>query len=232
MPPSLLTISDFDARCCALLRLSTCGFAPVSLGHALLEPFYQGVSKQCFGRYISSTHVLCVFVFVLGFFLGWGVKKKVAPVAPDWYYLWKAVWPRMSQTWSGHEGERSLCLALYLSFSRSLCLCLLPTSAVSQSPSYWPTSQAGCTAAFPTHTHTHTNSHGATTGKGLLCFPLQVLSPTSLGVDLVIIINNRSSSRDKPWAFQNSRFCLWDGVARTDKLGVYLRGFYFGQCAM
>lgn len=125
----------------------------------------------------------------------------------------------------GRQSEISFSLSLYLSFSLSLCLCLLPTSAVSQSPTGRPTSQAGCAAPFCSHT----NSSRTTTGKGLLCFHLQVLSPTSLGVDLVIIINNRSSSRDKPWAFQNSRFCLWDGVARTDKLGVYLKGFYFGQ---
>lgn len=117
------------------------------------------------------------------------------------------------------EKERDLFLSL------SLCLCLLPTSAVSQSPTGQPSSRAGRAALF----HSHMSSSSTTTGKGLLCFHLQVLSPTSLGVDLVIIVNSCSSSRDKPSAFQNSWFCLWDGVARTDKLGVYLKVFYFGQ---
>lgn len=125
------------------------------------------------------------------------------------------------------ERDLFLSLSLYLSFSLSLslCLCLLPTSAVSQSLTGQPTGQAGRAAPF----HSHMNSSSTTTGKGLLCFHLQVLSPTSLGMDLVIIINSCSSSRDKPSAFQNSWFCLWDGVARTDKLGVYLKVFYFGQ---
>lgn len=135
--------------------------------------------------------------------------------------------------WEGgkHEADRreteleiSFSRPLYLSFSLPLCLCLLPTSAVSQSLTSQPTSPGGRAAPF----HSHMNSSSTTTGKGL-CVHLQVLSPTSLGVDLVIIINNCSSSRDKPSAYQTSRFCLWDGVARTDKTGVYLKAFYFGR---
>lgn len=67
-----------------------------------------------------------------------------------------------------------------------------------------PAGRAGRAAPF----HAHTDSSRATTGKGLLCFHLQVLSPTSLGLDLVIAINNCSSGRDKPSAFHNSWFCL------------------------
>ena len=124
------------------------------------------------------------------------------------------------------EIERSLSLPLFISLSLSPCVCAYCRLQQFHNPRLagQPAKQ-GRAAPF----HSHMNSSSTTTGKGLLCFHLQVLSPTSLGVDLVIIINNCSSSRDKLSAFHNSWFCLWDGVARTDKLGVYLKVFYFGQ---
>lgn len=117
------------------------------------------------------------------------------------------------------ERQRSLSLAQFI----SPCVCAYFSSFTI--PNRPASSQAGRAAPF----HSHMSSSSATTGKGLLCSCLQVLSPTSLRVDLVIIINNCGPGRDKPSAFQNSWFCLWDGVARTDKLGVYLKAFYFGQ---
>lgn len=105
----------------------------------------------------------------------------------------------------------------------SACVCACCLLQQFHNPPSASQQLAGCPAPF----HSHMSGSGTTTGKGLHCFHSQVLSPASLRIDLVIIINNRGSSRDKPPAFQNGRFCLCDGAARTDKLGVYLRGFLF-----
>lgn len=131
------------------------------------------------------------------------------------------------QTWSGQEGDKKSSLSLCLSLALSLCLSLpvsVPTAyfssfTIPDRPANQP-SRPCCSVPLTHEQQQYNNRKGP---------PLQVLSPTSLGVDLVIIINNCSSSRDKPSAFQNSWLCLWDGVARTDKLGVYLKVFYFGQ---
>ena len=120
-----------------------------------------------------------------------------------------------------HEQTGETQRSLFFSLSAYVCAYFSSFTIPSQPVN----SRAGRTAPF----HSHMSSSSTTTGKGLLCFLSQVLSLASLRVDLVIIINNCGSSRDKPSAFQNSPFCLWDGVARTDKLGVYLKAFYFGQ---
>ena len=111
------------------------------------------------------------------------------------------------RTPSGQEGDRGRGRGRERSLSLSPCVCVCAYCLLQQfhnPPTGRPTSQAGRAAPF----HSHMNSSSTTTGKGLLCFHLQVLSPTSLGVDLVIIINNCRPSRDKPSAFQNSWFCF------------------------
>lgn len=129
-------------------------------------------------------------------------------------------------TWSGQERDRDLVFSPTLSlFPLSLCLCLLPTSAVSQSPTGQPTAEQAVLLRS-THTWAAAVQQQERASSAFTC---RSCLQNSLRLDLVIIIINYGSSRDKPSTFQNSLFCLWDGVARTDKLGVYLKAFYFGQ---
>lgn len=118
-----------------------------------------------------------------------------------------------------------LFLSHFISRSLSLSLCLLPTSAVSQSPARQPTAEQAVLLRS-THTWAAAVQQQERASSAFTC---RSRLQTSLRLVLVIIIINYGSSRDKPSAFQNSQFCLWDGVARTDKLGVYLKAFYFGQ---